>query len=317
MTLNGWLWAPLLATVAISFGCESATWRTVRTNPDSDGLSVRSISFAMDRSAWVVSAAGRVERSDDGSLWTIVKDGCCDELFNGVLFGESARGWLYGARGVPGAQKAAVWSTEDGGERWVLLDLPDISESVFAIARCNDDQVIAVTAHFILVNRQNGFARIGRHDAADDPLIGVACTTTGAVVAASLQGHLLRSSDFGQTWNVFNIVRSRAAVHALITSETAVWLVGESGLILRSIDDGITWHQVNVSTRQDLWSLRLAGTSGWAVGEGGVLLRTADGGDTWTTTRSPTHVDLFAVAASPTGQWLAGGKFNTILTRNR
>jgi hypothetical protein len=110
--------------------------------------------------------------------------------------------------------------------------------------------------------------------------------------------HVLKSTDFGQSWN---IIYSDTVLDLTVTSDRGVQTVrfmgqfgmacGYNGLLLRTTDGGETWTESTIATDvTTLFGLELVNeqlafitTMNAYAGEVRNTLRTNDGGDTWTT----------------------------------
>ncbi len=127
----------------------------------------------------------------------------------------------------------------------------------------------------------------------------------GNIITVGDRGHILVSTDNGQSWT-----QSEVPVQYLLTavdwvSEQSVWAVGHEGIILHSSDGGATWQlqhanphrertdeELNQMTDAEFMKLPQAGSPlldvwfrdenvGYAVGAYGMFLGTTDGGKTW------------------------------------
>ena len=127
----------------------------------------------------------------------------------------------------------------------------------------------------------------------------------GKVVAVGDRGHILVSSDNGESWE-----QAKVPVQYLLTavdfaSENLIWVVGHEGIILHSADGGASWtlqyanphrersdEELNQMTDEEFTKLPQEGSPlldvwfrdekvGFAVGAYGQFLGTEDGGQTW------------------------------------
>ena len=104
-------------------------------------------------------------------------------------------------------------------------------------------------------------------------------------VAVGDRGHVLLSTDDGQTWQ-----QCAAPTRAMLTGVAFAtpdrgWAVGHDGVILATTDGGRTWQRQDRGDDLDtvyLDVLFLDATRGFAVGAYGKFLATTDGGATWT-----------------------------------
>lgn len=111
-----------------------------------------------------------------------------------------------------------------------------------------------------------------------------AAAVNGKMVAVGERGHILISTDHGETW-----VQSPVPTRAMLTGvyffdETLGWAVGHDSVILRTTDGGATWELVNWAPEEeapffDVWFSDEE--NGFAIGAYGACYATADGGSTW------------------------------------
>lgn len=105
------------------------------------------------------------------------------------------------------------------------------------------------------------------------------------VVAVGQRGHILVSSDHGQSWK-----QARTPVRALLTAvhmhdESTGWAVGHDAVVLRTDDGGNSWRLLHRAPEEerpllDVWFRDK--DAGFAVGAYGFFLATRNGGTTWT-----------------------------------
>ena len=139
-----------------------------------------------------------------------------------------------------------------------------------------------------------------------------AAVRDGLVVAVGERGHVLISTDQGQSWRQAE-VETRALLTAVFMHDARLgWAVGHDEVVVRTRDGGLTWQRVhNAPEREkpllDVWFTDAR--TGVAVGAYGGLLATSDGGDTWTPRavhgEDDFHLNQIA-AASDGNLYLAG-----------
>ena len=123
------------------------------------------------------------------------------------------------------------------------------------------------------------------------------------LVVVGERGHILVSSDGGESWQQSR-VPSRAHLTAIhMHDERTGWAVGHDAVILRTGDGGDTWQMVHHAPEEerpllDVW-FRDERT-GFAVGAYGYFLATEDGGDTWVP-RPVSEDDFHLNALAPAG----------------
>jgi photosystem II stability/assembly factor-like uncharacterized protein len=111
-----------------------------------------------------------------------------------------------------------------------------------------------------------------------------AAARDGLVVAVGERGHILISTDSGQSWRQAD-VETRALLTGVFMQDARLgWAVGHDEVIVRTRDGGLTWERVHYAPEHerpllDVWFADAR--TGLAVGAYGGLLATTDGGETW------------------------------------
>lgn len=105
------------------------------------------------------------------------------------------------------------------------------------------------------------------------------------IVAIGARGHILISSDNGDTWEQAAVPSHVALTAVHFTDEKRGWAVGHDAVILRTIDGGATWERVHYAPEEerpllDVW-FRDDARTGFAIGAYGYFLTSNDGGRTW------------------------------------
>ncbi len=131
-----------------------------------------------------------------------------------------------------------------------------------------------------------------------DDLLGLEFLDSQTGWAAGKSGHVMRTSNGGQTW-AYRQVSPAVDVEAVdFVDASQGWLAGAEGHIWRTSDGGVSWSGQNTPTLNRLTDLQLLDAStGWAVGRGGAILRTTNGGQNWALQTSNTTSDLYGLFA--------------------
>jgi photosystem II stability/assembly factor-like uncharacterized protein len=139
----------------------------------------------------------------------------------------------------------------------------------------------------------------------------------GVAVAVGEMGALLRSQDYGKTWQRLRDEEDVAWNDVAMLDGGVLLVVGEFGKILRSADGGKSWEKVQAPVESSLMAVAFRDASnGVAVGLDGVVLTSSDGGRTWASARLPVHDHLLDVlwnadksewfAVGALGRWVSG-----------
>ena len=137
------------------------------------------------------------------------------------------------------------------------------------------------------------------------------------IVAVGAGGHILRSTDSGNTWQLAAVPTRATLTGVHFPDGRHGWAVGHDAIILHSEDGGVTWNTQYQGPDLQVSFLDvyfLDAQTGFVAGAYGQFLATTDGGRTWT----PRHVieeDYFLnrISAGPTGTLYLAGEHGTLL----
>ena len=106
----------------------------------------------------------------------------------------------------------------------------------------------------------------------------------GALVAVGHRGHILISSDGGETWQQTEVPTRATLTGVDFYDRNLGWVVGHDSVILRTKDGGVTWERVHWAPEDeaplfDVWFSDAE--NGIAIGAYGSYFTTSDGGTTW------------------------------------
>jgi photosystem II stability/assembly factor-like uncharacterized protein len=233
---------------------------------------------------------------------------------NAIHFIDRQRGWAAGTNGV-------LLATEDGGEKWQRVALPEYE-------------------------KQEPLLDVWRFDAERGCLLGeYDLYDRRPEIEPNKRIFLLRTGDRGQNWKQTEFahppikpVAARSAdkktslektetpdvypdphlLRIFIVTQQTGWAVGELGAIQATKDGGATWQmQFAPTLRINYDVFAIDEKQAWIVGAGGIVLRTTDGGMNWHEQRAETNQTLRAVHFVNTNQgWAAGNGGLIIATAN-
>ncbi len=112
------------------------------------------------------------------------------------------------------------------------------------------------------------------------------------------KGQFLKTSDFGQTWEVANIPTDAGVGELYFSNESEGWAITGNGEIWTTEDAGANWLlQWEAQGAPTLRTLDLFDQIGYAAGHVGfaenVMLKTEDGGSSWDTVSLPAREGAF------------------------
>ena len=110
-----------------------------------------------------------------------------------------------------------------------------------------------------------------------------ACSCAGAMVAAGVNGTLIRTTANGAApWSIIAVPGLINNINGVSGVGSVVVLVTSGGQIWRSADAGLIWVQMTSPTFQDLYCVTGSVSGRWtAGGRGGQILQSLDDGITW------------------------------------
>ncbi|MFJ1470029.1 WD40/YVTN/BNR-like repeat-containing protein [Massilia sp. YIM B02787] len=233
---------------------------------------------------------------------------------------------VYGiAHGEGGALLAAASNGKilviDTGRK-VTRQATPVDLSLQDIAAFDATHAVAVGNDNVILYTEDG----GKHwaKAADVPRSQVAnklnrvrTGANGVAVAIGEMGALLRSQDYGKTWQRLREEEDVAWNDVAILDGGVYVVVGEFGKIVRSGDGGKTWEKEQAPVEGSLMATAFRDASyGVAVGLDGVVLTSSDGGRHWASVDVPAHDHLLDVlwnadknewfAVGVLGRWVSG-----------
>lgn len=227
-----------------------------------------------------------------------------------------------GANMITAGAAGTILSSSDGGASWQQNDF-DTRLALLTAEMVGDRQIIAGQDGLILVRQANA-AWKKVESGVDARLLGLGMNSDGLAVAVGAFGTVLRSADFGATWEVLELnlperIEGGYNPHlydAHVSADGDITVIGEFGLVVRSPDSGENWKIVNTGS-ESLFSLEIREDgAGFAVGQSGLVLRTSNGGLTWTRLETGVDANLLGAWASGTGQVMVTGFRSMLLSED-
>lgn len=196
---------------------------------------------------------------------------------------------MNGEKGVAIGNFGLILETADSGATWTVTE-PITDQALLGIATAGEHQIIVGQIGTVLTRIGDGKWQQLDNDLGLR-LLNVDIHESGLVFAVGEFGAIVRSRDFGATWeaitvdwNQYNDDGYEAHLYeVVIVDEQTIVIAGEFGLILWSEDGGDTYTARHTGD-ESLFDITLDadGTgTGYAVGQDGEVLRSQDGGLTW------------------------------------
>jgi len=137
----------------------------------------------------------------------------------------------------------------------------------------------------------------------------------GALVVVGHRGHILISSDGGETWQQADVPTRATLTGVDFFDRNLGWVVGHDSVILRTKDGGVTWERVHWAPEEeapffDVWFSDAK--NGVAIGAYGSYYTTSDGGTTWSfESIGDTDWHLHQIARAVDGRLYMAGEAGT------
>ncbi|MGH9844352.1 MAG: WD40/YVTN/BNR-like repeat-containing protein [Blastocatellia bacterium] len=258
-------------------------------------------------------------KAQEESGWTRQKSGVLAKL-SALFFLDARRGWAAGSNG-------ALLATDDGGENWRRLPLPE-RESKEPI----NDIWFFNAAHGCVLGEYGPFNRLPNPSGSIERVFLMTSYDGGAnwqpnelsAAAPPVRGGLAGRTQARPDAKLDpkpDEPKSQSdpvLVRMAFANQTIGWACGETGVIQATTNGGASWQLQPVMTKKLLYDVAaIDETRAVIVGSGGTILRTVDGGRNWREAGSGVTQILRAVhfANSKLG-WAAGSGGVIVATAN-
>jgi photosystem II stability/assembly factor-like uncharacterized protein len=239
-----------------------ATWQTIA------GITevFSAIQFVTPTRGWMAGYAGRIERSDDGGKsWRTQRYERAGEVLNSLYFVDSERGFAAGGHGL-------FCRTTNGGDTWETVATKRVEDFWAVRFQTPEHGWIVGEDGLILETADGGTNWTRKKSGTTKALLGLAISSSGAVVAVGQGGTILRS-EAGSEWTAV-VSGTIAALNAVAAADSTFRAVGTSGTTLVSRDGGKSWTaETPVSSRHLLAIALLNPERGVALGRRGAIQR--------------------------------------------
>lgn len=259
-------WAVGAAGKIIHSADGGLTWSTPQTSGTANTL--QGVHFTSASTGWAVGHRGIIlKTSNGGSTWVPQSSNTETDLFD-VWFTDAQNGWVVGACGL-------ILRTTDGGQQWAQVSSGK-DYNIRQIKVLPNGKGFTTTTGAALIATANSGANWAGQTTAPRNFRGMDLDASGLAFAASKDGALLKSTDYGGTWAAATGPTGGGNWEVLsMVSANHLVLAGQQGKVFRSTDGGASWADFHTGLDStDIFGLQMSGdTLGWAVGERGRVFR--------------------------------------------
>ncbi|MCB2207909.1 MAG: T9SS type A sorting domain-containing protein [Bacteroidetes bacterium] len=188
-------------------------------------------------------------------------------------------GWAVGENGT-------ALHMKDYGEPWELIDL-GTDENLNGVYMHDDLMAFIVGDNglllFVMEHVETNTYEVKKLDSnTDKDLFSVTSDINGCPWVSGDEGMVLRSDDFGETWEKQQVIFGYELYQLSNIECTEAWVVGRDGSVKYTYDLGNSWSYRSVPTSLDLLSVHVGTFENIrVVGQQGGIWHTSDKGLTW------------------------------------
>ena len=279
LTVNAALATPLCATG--SFGATNAGWCWMQPRTSANALNGVDMDWDSNDVLLAAGTRGTILRSTDrGATWS-GRYAPVDESLLDVAFAGTTVAVAVGARGaiVRSTDAGLNWSNVSVDTRYTLASVV-FSGTLTGFAVGSDANAGGAGA---LLRTSDGGLTWTAVNVGTQPALSAVRSGAAGVFAIGHQ-RVLRSADFGTTWQSIDLPDLRFPNSALAISGRTVVAMGSNGSAVRSTDSGVTWSAVSLGAGvvDSIFGLSFATiNTAYAVSFQNSLFRSTDGGATW------------------------------------
>lgn len=235
-----------------------------------------------------------------------------------MLYGIS----MEGRNGIAVGDFGLTFETADGGVTWAKQAKPATNLGLFGVVR-KQGHCIATGQSGVILTAADCKQWAVSPPVTKSRILSVAVNGAGTAYAVGGFGTLIKSADWGKTWQPVtidwkNFNSDGAEPHLYdvhVAEDGEVTVIGEFELILRSKDGG-SWQALRKGKRS-LFGLKILDNGeAYAVGQEGLILKSSDRGVSWVEQASGTQAILTGIWALPDGSAVASGIYTILSSAN-
>lgn len=242
-----------------------------------------------------------------------------------IHFLNSNTGYAVGGGSVYSSSGGGVvFKTEDGGNSWTELTLPDDPpfSSVYFTDENNGWVVGGKTSECrIFHTNDGGITWTEQNTATNSRPTHVFFISTDKGWISNDAGNIQYTADGGTTWSLQSNPSSEHMMDILFVDENTGWAGAQYATILHTTDGGSTWESQNSTIPRPSSDNRGFGfmdfineNTGWVCGDNGWIVNTSDGGLNWALQETPADgIHLRGVDFIDLSNGFAVGSMGTVL----
>lgn len=245
------------------------------------------IFFCLSLTTILLLALSAASRSDQQSGWSAQTSGAISKL-NAIHFIDRQRGWVAGNNGV-------LLSTDNGGESWKRIALPEPEQREPLL-----DVWLFDSARGCLLGEYGMFDRhpsvewtkktfLLRRTGSDGQWQPGKLVSPKPKRTQPVQAKKKSEKENEITSSIIEELPEPVLLRMFFANDQIGWACGELGTIQKTLDGGDGWQMQTSPSRKILYDI--AGIDDkqlWIAGAGGLMLRTVDGGQNWN--EQPTNI---------------------------
>lgn len=277
--------------------------------------------------------------------WRAQSSGVLAKL-NAVHFIDRQHGWVTGNSGT-------LLATEDGGEKWRRITLPEYERREPVLdAWLFDAERGCLLGEYDLFDRRpeiepnqrvfllrsedrgsswkhNEFARLPAKPSEKKPvkdkdetpdvyaeplLLRMFFVNQQTGWACGELGAIQTTNDGGATWRMQSTGSLRLFYDVTAFDGKQAWIAGAAGVVLHTVDGGHNWNEQPSGVTVGLRAIHFVDAkNGWAVGANGTIISTTNGGSRWQKQNSGAGVTLNDIFFVSAKEGWAAGDRGTLL----
>jgi photosystem II stability/assembly factor-like uncharacterized protein len=286
-----------------------AQWSWAHPLPQGNALTTSS--FPNDSIGWIAGRNGAVIKTTDYGATFTNQFAITSNDIDGISAGSSSKVYII--------SNNILYKSTNGGNTW-NIHYRFTGNIVNDICFINPDSGWAVQNNAVIFTGDGGITWNTQNSLAPIMHLKVKATDAGLVYAITQSGNIVKSTDFGQNWNLYNTGILGTYTDVDFTSINKGFASGSFGLI-QTTDGGVTWTNISnlpaAASGTLLHSVDFkTALIGYACGEFGNIVSTTDGGANWNIYTSTTQAELFEVVALGTSKAICGGNFGELYSTN-